>query len=292
MISIQIMGGLGNQLFQLFAAFAYSIQYSVKLVIPYDCNMGFRTTYWDSFFKDIVMYTTKNGENNCTDLNIYQLPVYRERCFTYESFPDFNNMSICIIGYFQSHKYFEKYKDMIFDILKIRDKKREVLTKYNELFNSSGEIVAIHFRLGDYKEKRDYHPVMNYEYFEASLGYIMKTRIVSRVLYVCEAEDNEYVVSNIERLRLKYDIEYVKVDDIIPDYEQLLIMSCCHHNIISNSTFSWWGAYMNETPIKMVCFPSVWFGEQYKNTHDNKDMIPDMWIKIESNPIPSNYPLL
>jgi hypothetical protein len=291
MISIQIMGGFGNQLFQIFAAFAYCIHHNVKLVIPYHCNMGHRKTYWDSFFREIVMYTTQNPENKCNEEMINGFKVYREMRFMYDPFPDFQNDSVCLIGYFQSYKYFEPYQEIIFKILKIEEKKQEVLGKYPELFDSSGDIVSIHFRLGDYKEKRYYHPIMNYEYFEESLGFIMRTRGATRVLYICEEEDNDYVESKIELLRAKYPIEYVKVPDSIPDYEQLLIMACCHHNVISNSSFSWWGAYLNRTPSKAVCYPSVWFGEYYEHIHDHRDMLPDTWKKIVSAPVHWNEKL-
>jgi hypothetical protein len=84
-------------------------------------------------------------------------------------------------------------------------------------------------------------------------------------------------------------VEFLKVDDQIPDYDQLLIMSCCSHNIMANSTFSWWGAYLNENPAKIVCYPSVWFGELY--THNHLGMMPVEWLKIDANPVPWNQPL-
>jgi hypothetical protein len=110
----------------------------------------------------------------------------------------------------------------------------------------------------------------------------------TRVLYYCESEDNEFVENYMRRLNAKYPVvvEVMKVDDNIPDYEQMMIMSCSHHNIMSNSTFSWWGAYLNRSTEKIVCYPSTWFGEYYEHTHDHRDMMPDEWIKIQSNPIP------
>ena len=82
----------------------------------------------------------------------------------------------------------------------------------------------------------------------------------------------------------------MKVDDNLPDYEQLLVMSCCQHNIISNSTFSWWGAYLNDHPDKTVCYPSVWFGDGYPS-HQHFSMMPEGWIQIQANPKPHDEPL-
>jgi hypothetical protein len=260
--------------------------------MPYHCEMGHRKTYWDTFLKDAVKYTTENPENNCSQEDICNFNIYREIKYSYDPLPDFNGDNVRLCGYFQSFKYFENERSNVMDILNIEGKKREVLTKYPHLFVCSGEIVSIHFRLGDYKNIRYYHPVMNYEYFENALGEIMRTRSVTRVLYICEEEDNAYVESKIRLLKSKYDLEYVKVEDTIPDYEQVLVMSCCNHNIISNSTFSWWGAYMNNFPEKIVCYPSVWFGEYFEHAFDFNDVTLSSWSKIEANPARWRDPLV
>jgi hypothetical protein len=79
-------------------------------------------------------------------------------------------------------------------------------------------------------------------------------------------------------------MDFVKVNSFIPDYEQMLIMACCDHNIISNSSFSWWGAYWNENPNKTVCYPSVWFGQYFEHTNNTSDMMHEEWHEIEANP--------
>jgi hypothetical protein len=70
----------------------------------------------------------------------------------------------------------------------------------------------------------------------------------------------------------------------------MLIMSCCNHNIIANSSFSWWGAYLNGFQEKIVCFPSAWFGEALNN-YNHIDMIPGDWIQIQANPKHHSVPL-
>jgi hypothetical protein len=143
----------------------------------------------------------------------------------------------------------------------------------------------MHFRLGDYKYKQEYHPVMPKEYYEKALTTILsniKTNSAIRVLYFCEEEDNEYVNQMIHYLKAKttqYTVEFVKVDDKIEDWKQLLLMSCCNSHIIANSSYSWWGAYLCPDKSKQVCYPSKWFGAGMGNVVVD-DLFPSTWEKI------------
>ena len=73
----------------------------------------------------------------------------------------------------------------------------------------------------------------------------------------------------------------MKVDDKIEDWKQMLMMSCCHHNIIANSSYSWWGAYLNKYEYKIVCYPDVWFGPAMRSTYVC-DLFPPKWQKINN----------
>jgi len=299
MISIDLMGGLGNQLFMLFVTFAYGIQYNEKVVFPIHIGTQKRGTYWETLFSHLTIFTTMSPENQ---YNVHEFARYQEPSFSYRTLPNFGDQNTLLYGYYQSPKYFEPHQQRIFQLMHLSDKIKEVRLKYSDLFsidplpsgsNEPLHIVSMHFRLGDYKHKRYYHPIMNYEYFEEALRYTLEKRPnVKRVLYLCEKQDNDYVGRQIVKLQKKFPtLEYVKVPDDIPDYEQLLIMSCCQHNIMSNSTFSWWGAYMNENSNKLVCFPSIWFGQFFEHTHDSKDMMPNEWVQIEAKPIHYKQPL-
>jgi hypothetical protein len=74
-------------------------------------------------------------------------------------------------------------------------------------------------------------------------------------------------------------VGFTKANDEIEDWEQMVMMSCCKHNIIANSTFSWWAAYFNQNSDKIVCYPEKWFGT--KNAHlDTSDLFPDDWVSF------------
>jgi hypothetical protein len=294
MITGRIIGGLGNQLFQLFAILSYSIQYKTKAVFIYEEIVTGRITYWNTLFKTLQIFTTTFAPNNITNEQILSLPLYKEPGFEYQPFPDFKEESVFIQGYFQSYKYFEEYRDQIYSLIKIESLKEAVIKEFSGLgyFDSNATTtITMHFRLGDYKQKRYYHPIMKYEYYESALRQILeKIDIESniKVLYFCEAEDNDFVLnSRIGPLRTIFPrVDFVKVDDSIQDWKQLLIMSNCQHFIIANSTFSWWGAYLGSFNDKIVCYPSKWFGEYYEHNYKCDDLMPDSWIKIEASSTP------
>jgi hypothetical protein len=103
-----------------------------------------------------------------------------------------------------------------------------------------------------------------------------------RVLYFCEQEDGEIVDQMIQtQFRDFRNIEFVKVDDEIEDWKQMLLMSLCDSHIIANSTFSWWGAYMNPCLTKTVTYPRQWFGPNLAHIDmEASDLFPVDWIKI------------
>tara|TARA_Y100000816_G_scaffold51700_1_gene33144 strand:- start:3314 stop:3706 length:393 start_codon:yes stop_codon:yes gene_type:complete len=126
-------------------------------------------------------------------------------------------------------------------------------------------------------------------YYKNALEFLIKnidnTAGIS-VLYFCQQQDNEIVndtVNSLKNENIFKDIEFVKAKDEIQDWEQMLLMSVCNHNIIANSTFSWWGAYFNSNKNKKVCYPSLWFGPNLKK--NLKDLFPPDWecVSIKNN---------
>jgi len=280
-----LMGGLGNQLFQIFSTMAYCIRYRRKMVLPYSETLETgitRPTYWDTLFSRIKKNTTSSDIVDYKNEDLMRLPQYREPHHHYKEIPLFNQ-DMLLFGYYQSYRYFEDKKDYIVAILNIQQQQQDIKSQYSEYFDPNYITISMHFRLGDYKEKQDYHPIMPYDYYENAMFNILLYRPFTkpyRILYFCEKEDNDIVNSHIQRLRNKYEaVEFVKVDDSIEDWKQLLLMSCCDNNIIANSSFSWWAGYLNDTPGKFVCYPHTWFGP--KAGHSVEDMFPCEWNHIK-----------
>jgi hypothetical protein len=288
-VTCHLMGGLGNQLFQIFTTIAYSIRHKRNFLFAFSekLKMGIeRNTYWDTFLLPLLPFTNKDKRRLLlTNTELRNLPQYSEKNFQYHPIPEWSNeFSFQLHGYFQSYLYFLQEQDMIYRTIRLSKQKEDILKEYSHLFIPNKIHISMHFRLGDYKYKQECHPVLSFSYYFHALEYIHQylhiKNIGIRVLYFCEKEDNQDVDEKIRLLTISFpDFEFIKVDDTISDWKQLLLMSLCEYNIIANSTFSWWGAYFNENQNKTVFYPSTWFGPRLSE-HNTKDLFPVSWKSI------------
>ena len=278
MIFCNITGGLGNQLFQIFATISYAVRNKHSFGFPLVINQGItnRPSYWDNFLDTIKLFTHPV---------IPLMDVLREKSFGYTELPEYNDEkpNILLHGYFQSYKYFEGHYTFICRLIRLDKKKLAVQLKYS---NDYSNITSMHFRLGDYKGLQEFHPILTYEYYRNSLKHIEniynknKNRFPRTVLIFCEKESNNEVFDIIHKLSNEFPrYKFIKQNDDVADWEQILLMSLCRNNIIANSTFSWWGAYFNSNPEKIVCYPEKWFGPRLSK-NDTADLFPENWHKI------------
>ena len=284
MISCSLSGGLGNQLFQIFTTIAYSVKLCRKCTFLYeDFTRGsaIRPTYWNSFLKPIKYMAT------------FPLPpqptMIREKHFHYEDH-DFTkireNQHVNLVGYFQSYKYFDDYRESLFKLIRLEDTRAKVLKMYiclnvgGEKYEDVNQLISMHFRIGDYIKYPDMHPILSYDYYYNSLLFIQKNGAPNtNILYFCEDENIEQVNSCIARLQKEFpEFGFQRGPEMMTDWQQMILMSCCRCNIIANSTFSWFSAYFNVLPDKIVCYPSIWFGKRL--AHSTKDLFPAVWNKI------------
>ena len=283
MITCNLMGGLGNQIFQIFATISYAIKSRNQITFLNLTTLGggsttVRHTFWETFFSTMKPFL------------ITELPqpihVIREKGFPYNELPIYEmiNRNVMIYGYFQSYKYFQENYSIIYRMLNIDKMKNDILNnlklsspKYLDLENT----VSIHFRIGDYKKIQEFHPLATYDFYERSLLYMQSSKPNSNftVLYFCEDCDIDDVLMIINKLIINYPMyTFTRGTNTLEDWQQMLLMSCCHHNIIANSSFSWWAAYLNSNTDKIVCYPSVWFGQAANN--NTKDLCPPNWVRV------------
>lgn len=177
-------------------------------------------------------------------------------------------------GYWQSEKYFEGSKDIL---------RKELTFKNEELFKQNpncekienSNSVSIHFRCGDYLSKprtRMRFYVCTKGYFDRAISH-MKTHLDNPKFFVF-TDDHEWVKKN---LKFPDNFVFVESND---KFEDLYLMSRCKNNIISNSSFSWWGAWLNNNPEKIVIAPDIWGTPKMKYSYES--IVPDSWIRLDS----------
>lgn len=283
-LSCKLMGGLGNQLFQIFATISLALSTGKVFLFPYSDTLTTgmtRPTYWYTLLHGLLNNTTwKTAESD--NPRIFSLPEIGEKGFEHDEMViirvNLEKKPACLHGYFQTYKYFEKHYETIIQLIGLRTKQEEIRDK-TRLMNGL-PTVSLHFRLGDYVSKQSHHPIMSIKYYMGAL-----TRIIDelgsetfRVIYFGEKDDESTIKICIQILTKKFPyLEFVKAD-LDEDWEQMLLMSLCDHNVIANSSFSWWGAYFNKNPNKIVCYPTNWFGPALR--HNTKDLCPPSWVRI------------
>ena len=280
MHTINLEGGLGNQLFMIFAVLGHACKYKTSFYFE-DVQIqtgSRRKTYWDSFLKPLQPYLKPSNRSTY---------LYREPSFNYTEIPPFyEDIHVKMVGYYQSYKYFHEYKEEIFKLLEIEKRRGEVERKISESRNRNlvdwNTTVSMHFRIGDYKNLPQYHPVLPLEYYKKALtGLQYNNNVPWTVLYFCEEEDIAEVSQKVEALRHQFPtMTFERMEDAgLDDWEEIMAMSLCRHHIIANSSFSYFGAYFDTKKDTQVYYPSVWFGPALaeKNT---KDVCPPNWIKL------------
>jgi hypothetical protein len=292
MLTCNLQGGLGNQLFQIFTTIALSLKTNQsfffinkhKLTSDVAAANGttVRYSYWDTFLSNLKPFVKDQGL--LPKLELY----FKEQSFSYD--PSIlinllNNQQLVkmLVGYFQSSKYFDVYKDKIFQLLKIANKQLVMKVLYETKINFDNTI-SMHFRLGDYKKYPEIYPILTTEYYTNSINYILSQstnkNTHKNILYFCEDDDFNDVLQIIIQLQQIYtELIFERADNTLADWQQMLLMSLCKDNIIANSTFSWWGAYFNTNPTKSVCYPAKWFHPKAGNNIE--DLCPNDWTAID-----------
>ena len=282
MISVDLMGGLGNQLFQIAVVIAYCVRERTTPIFPYSETLNVsvvRPTYWNTLFKKLKKFTTWDNTVFTND-TVYQFQRYIEPFFNYKEIP--HGLENCMLtGYFQSYKYIEDCRSVVLDVTGLKDEQMKVMEEYGETsFFKNTTTISVHFRRGDYKVKQQFHPIMPYEYYDSAMDMLPLNFLESsNVMYFCEEEDRVDVDEIMNKLKEKYNFTQMEcVDHALSDWKQLLLMSIFQVNIIANSSFSWWAAYLNDNPNKTVICPTTWFGPELPcNT---SEMCPPDWIRI------------
>lgn len=256
-VTVELSGGLGNQLFEIAAGLAYATSHSSEFVMDHSVKkVSERSTYFDTMYPWV-----KNEKlSSCV--------IYQEPAFHYVPIPDIKADKIKLQGYFQSEKYFKNIKNEIKDKFLCGDKQYNIQFPMDFDQFRRDECVCMHIRRTDYVNS-NFHTVQDFQYYKDALQY-MKSKYPQRnLLIVVFSDDMKWCRENLKNELNDSDVEFYFIPtNIYKDYEELILMSKCDHNIIANSSFSWWGAYLNENPHKTVIAPKKWFDDPKMNWQD------------------------
>ena len=270
MHTIFLEGGLGNQLFMTFTVLGHAMKHKTPFFFEDRAiTTGTRTkTYWDTLLKTLSIFRQK----------LESKYVYREPGHHYNEIPSFpDNAIVKLHGYFQSYKYFHEYRDSIFKSIELERQKDRLVLKLSE--RDWDNTISMHFRIGDYKNLPQYHPIQPIEYYTKALANFSDDSKWT-VLYFCEEQDVDEVNMKINILREQYPkLTFERMEEKLEDWEEILAMSLCRHHIIANSSFSYFGAYFNTREEVQVYYPSLWLGPALSHKRID-DMCPPNWNKI------------
>ena len=179
------------------------------------------------------------------------------------------------VGYFQSFKYFEGIESILKETFTIKSEKSEYFLTNSKLINSFENSISIHIRRGDYTLDRniDYIGLCSLSYYYNALNFLKEGLNTYEVFIF--SDDLIWVKENFKGT----NFNYLSNPNSNSSYEDLKLMSLCKNNIISNSTFSWWAAWLNSDENKKIIAPKTWFKNQSLN-NQYSDIIPEDWIKI------------
>lgn len=285
---IKFNGGLGNQMFQY--AFGYVLEkttgaktlfdmsfFEKKYARPYELDIfNLKAKFVEDFLLKLKLKLIWKFRKNLKNKSFLGLTFFPEPHFEYYKYALKIKPNTYIEGFFQSEKYFKKYENEIRTAFTFKNKP-ESFNQFliNEMNKSNS--VSIHIRRGDYIQKKRYQEVYatcSMDYYKRAVEYIAQKH-ENLKLFVF-SDDIQWVRSNWD---LPYETIFVDNNSGDKSFEDMRLMSNCKHNIIANSTFSWWGAWLNNNKEKIVIAPKKWFNDKKIN---QEDLFPEEWVRLEN----------
>jgi hypothetical protein len=282
MIVTRVIGGLGNQMFQYASAYAVAKKNNTELRLDISWYEERNSSVWTMNYAldcfDIsaqiihpMEYTLVPRIGFRQMLNSNNLIEYKESGMPYDPAVFYAGNRLVMDGYWQSEKYFLHYRQ---DILKefafasgLKGKNRDVVRR---IVNTNA--ASLHVRRGDYANHAQTtvtHGLMPLDYYAAAVKHI-QTQVPDVIVFVF-SDEPEWCEENIV-----VDAPMVFVSGN-KGHEDMQLMSMCKHHILANSSFSWWGAWLNPSKEKIVIAPKKWFND---TSLDSKDIVPKSWIRL------------
>jgi hypothetical protein len=252
-VSVNIMGGLGNQMFQLAVAYLYAKKYSGNLVILRNKreNDG-RPLYWDSFLKRFQEYLVDKLPDGLVQW-------HQGESHDNTLLPQLTDKGIYLNGYLQNINYLKDSQEIVKELFKPSiNSFRQVYLKYQPLIDNKDRIVVVHARRTDYLRNQDiinYHGPLSVEYYKSAINKMCK--YVKNPIFLLSSDDSSFWVSVIKEVTELTNNFFVLEDE--NEINTLILLQQFYYFIIANSTFSWWASYLAKD-IKKIFAPRKWYG--------------------------------
>lgn len=274
MIIAKIKGGLGNQLFQYSYARRLALKTGKKLKfdISFYKQQNFRRFFLDKFntvFDGFINFRERAFLNVTYAFPLFFKDVlYLREGKVVRDLPKISSSKICFVdGYWQSEGYFREISGIIKKELVLKSLDKFDFTLYQKILCS--ESVSLHFRRGDYVTIPS-----NKNYNVCDLNYYLRAiDIIGRRIKDCNffifSDDLQWVKDNLKMIK---SCTFVEGNE---EHIDLYLMSLCKHNITANSTFSWWAAWLNDNPDKVVISPKAWRTDEIR-----EELFTDYQVRI------------
>lgn len=288
MIIVKIHGGLGNQLFQYAAGRALALHHCAELVLDLSWfnnrPLGNTARKYELYRYPIKARETTPAEQSMCRLYqgrlIRRIPLigrkFRyggEKYFQFDSNFFYYPNNTYLDGYWQSHRYFEGVSDCISAEFQAIEPPGDRNLRLIEEIQSTNS-VALHIRRGDYLANPaalNYHGVCPLDYYKRAVELVASK--APKLHFYIFSDDLDWAESN---LALQFPVTFVGHNKGDEAFQDLRLISLCRHQIIANSSFSWWGAWLNSNPGKIVIGPKKWF----LVNKDTSTLFPPDWLKI------------
>lgn len=292
MIAVKLQGGLGNQMFQYATARRLAIHKNTELFLDtsgYDSQAKVDTPRefeLDCFNIEKNLISTDDyvlidwGLGRKSKSKQYLSNIRRSKLWKYTNPEQGFHKEVLVlpnntylVGWFQSEKYFLDIRDtLLHDFTYIHGPDKKSSTLYDRITSTNS--VSIHVRRGDYvtnPHANKFHGLAGMDFYIAATKYVES--LIKKPNYFVFSDDPEWCKKN---LKLNAPTTYVSHNT--SGSEDMRLMRECNHNILANSSFSWWSAWLNQHFGKIVVAPKSWFANAHSN--DITEIIPSTWHTI------------
>lgn len=293
-VTVRLTGGLGNQMFQYAAGRALALRLQATLWLD--------TRDYSSYFRPFSLTHYNLEVRHCPEEQARLRSgrpegFWRKRWRKLQGRP-FIPPAGCILersafrytpeilsksgdlyldGCWQHEGYFASIRPLLLEEFTLREPLSAQALAYARQMEESGCPVAVHVRLGDYRNNsraRDFHGLCGAGYYRKAMETM--AQLVERPAFFLFSDEPEVAR---DLLPPQFPVTVVALSGESAMHEELALLRGCHHQIISNSSYSWWGAWLNDYPGKVVCAPAQWLADPQAQT----DIVPAAWRKIDSH---------